>query len=49
MAADPTLTISTNGETKKEAMAKVREAIPVTIEGLKAQGQSIPPGIPQGI
>jgi hypothetical protein len=30
-------------------MAKVKEAIPVNIKSLKAVGQPIPEGIPQGV
>lgn len=38
----PSLSVSTYGDSKREAMAKVKEAIQVTIEGLQAVGQPLP-------
>ena len=44
VATVPALSVSTYGETREEAMEKVREAIAVTVEGLRAAGQPVPHG-----
>ena len=44
VAVVPALGISTYGETREEALAMSREAILVTVEGLKEVGQPIPEG-----
>jgi predicted RNase H-like HicB family nuclease len=44
VATVPALCVSTYGETREEAMEKVREAIAVTVEGLHAAGQPVPEG-----
>ena len=41
VATAPALTIGTYGETRDEAMKMVREAIQVTVEGLRASGQPV--------
>ena len=38
----PSLSVSTYGDSKQEAMEKVKEAIQVTVEGLQAVGQPLP-------
>ena len=40
----PALSISTYGDTKEEALEKTKEAIAVTIEGLRELGHPIPQG-----
>ena len=40
----PALSISTYGDTKEEAIEKTKEAIVVTIEGLRELGQPVPQG-----
>ena len=42
VAAVPALTVSTYGETREETLDKVKEAITVTVEGLRAAGQPVP-------
>ena len=44
VATVPALPVSTYGETRKEALEKVKEAITVTIEGLRALEQPVPLG-----
>ncbi len=44
VATVPAMSVSTYAETREELMAKVREAIEVTIEGLRSVGQPIPEG-----
>lgn len=44
VATVPALSVSTYGETRTEAMEKVKEAIVVTVEGLQQIGQPIPQG-----
>jgi predicted RNase H-like HicB family nuclease len=44
IATVPALSIGTYGETREEALEKAKEAIIVTIEGLREVGQPIPPG-----
>ena len=44
VASVPALSIGTYGETRAEAMEKAREAITITIEGLRELGQPIPQG-----
>jgi predicted RNase H-like HicB family nuclease len=44
IATVPALSIGTYGETREEAIEKAKEAIIVTIEGLREVGQPIPPG-----
>jgi predicted RNase H-like HicB family nuclease len=44
VAAVPALSVSTYGETREEALEKAREAILVTVEGLRAVGQPVPQG-----
>jgi predicted RNase H-like HicB family nuclease len=41
VATVPALTVSTYGETHKEALRMAREAIDVTVEGLQSVGQPI--------
>ena len=38
----PALSIGSYGQTRQEAMEKIREAAEVTIEGLKATAQPVP-------
>ena len=40
----PALPVSTFGETREEALERVKEAITVTIEGLQSIGQPVPDG-----
>jgi antitoxin HicB len=40
----PALSIGTYGETREEAIEKAKEAIIVTVEGLREIGQPIPQG-----
>ncbi len=42
VASVPALAVSTYGESRDEALEKAREAIVVTIEGLRAIGQPVP-------
>jgi antitoxin HicB len=42
VATVPALSIGTYGETREEAIEKAKEAIIVTIEGLREVGQPIP-------
>jgi predicted RNase H-like HicB family nuclease len=44
VATVPALSVSTSGETREEVMKMVREAIAVTVEGLRAIGQLVPQG-----
>ena len=44
VATVPAFPVSTYGETWEEALEKVKEAIAVTIEGLRGVGQKIPHG-----
>ena len=44
VASVPALSISTYGESRDDALEKAREAIVVTIEGLRAIGQPVPEG-----
>ena len=44
VATVPALSISTYGDSREEVMEKVREAIQVTVEGLRALGQPVPEG-----
>lgn len=44
VATVPALSISTYGETRGEALEKAKEAITVTVEGLRKVGQPIPDG-----
>ncbi|MBM3935240.1 MAG: type II toxin-antitoxin system HicB family antitoxin [SAR202 cluster bacterium] len=44
VASVPALTIATQGKTRTEAMRMVREAIALTVEGLKANGLPVPTG-----
>ncbi len=44
VATVPALSVSTYAETREELMSKFREAIDVTIEGLRSDGQPIPEG-----
>ena len=44
IATIPALSVGSYGETRQEAMANIEEAAIVTIEGLKATGQTIPMG-----
>ena len=44
VATVPALSVSTYGETREEALTQAREAITVTIEGLRDVGQPIPDG-----
>lgn len=43
-ASVPALSVATYGDTRAEAMAMVKEAIAVTVEGLRAVGQPVPTG-----
>lgn len=40
----PALSIGSYGNTQKEALENIKEAAEVTIEGMKATGQSVPLG-----
>ena len=42
VATVPALAVSTYGETHEEALRMAREAIDVTVEGLRSLGQPIP-------
>jgi predicted RNase H-like HicB family nuclease len=42
IASVPALSISTYGETREEAIEMAREAIVVTIDGLRVLGQPVP-------
>ncbi|MBM3942100.1 MAG: type II toxin-antitoxin system HicB family antitoxin [SAR202 cluster bacterium] len=42
VATVPALSVSTYGDTREEVMDKVREAIAVTVEGLRIIGQPVP-------
>ena len=44
VATVPALTIGSYGETRAEAMAMIKEAIQVTVEGLQASGRPVPDG-----
>ncbi len=44
VATVPALTVSTYGDTREEAIEMVKEAIMVTVEGLRASGQPVPEG-----
>ena len=44
VASVPALSVSTFGGSREEALERVKEAIMVTVEGLKAIGQPIPQG-----
>lgn len=44
VATVPALSIGTYGHSRSEAMAMVKEAIQVTVEGLQAIGQPVPTG-----
>ncbi len=44
VATLPALSVGSYGETRDEALAKIKEAAEVTIEGLKETGQPIPRG-----
>jgi predicted RNase H-like HicB family nuclease len=44
VATVPALTISTYGDTREEAITMAKEAIAVTVEGLRATGQPVPEG-----
>ena len=44
VATVPALSISTYGITRDEAIDKAKEAISVTVEGLRAIGQPVPDG-----
>ena len=40
----PALPVSTYGETRQDALRQAKDAIAVTIEGLRAAGQPVPAG-----
>lgn len=44
VATVPAFPLSTYGETREEALEKVKEAIAITIEGLQSVGQPVPQG-----
>jgi predicted RNase H-like HicB family nuclease len=44
IATVPALSVSTYGESREEVIEKVREAVLVTIEGLREIGQAVPQG-----
>ncbi|MCX6023363.1 MAG: type II toxin-antitoxin system HicB family antitoxin [Chloroflexi bacterium] len=44
VATVPALTVSTYGDTREEAIEMVKEAIAVTVEGLRAIGWPVPEG-----
>jgi predicted RNase H-like HicB family nuclease len=44
IATVPALSVSTYGESREEVIEKVREAVLVTIEGLREIGQAVPLG-----
>ena len=44
VATVPALPVSTYGKSRDEAIQQVRDAIAVTIEGLQAAGELVPPG-----
>ena len=44
VASVPALSVGSYGTTIDEAMDKIREAVEVTIDGLKATGQPVPLG-----
>ena len=44
VATVPALSVSTYGESRGEALEMAKEAIAVTVEGLKLLGQAVPEG-----
>jgi predicted RNase H-like HicB family nuclease len=44
VATVPALSVATYGDTREQALEKVREAILVTIDGLRDIGQPVPDG-----
>ena len=44
VASIPALSVVDSGESREEAIARVREAAEVTVEGLRATGQHVPLG-----
>jgi len=45
IATVPALSVGTYGESREEAIKSAREAVTVTIEGLRELGQPIPQGV----